>query len=282
MATTKPVPRTWSHPLERGIPPTWASEWGVDRQHGPFCAFEIDEVVQRLRWIPPRTFWMGSPEDEKGRFDWEGPRRLVTIPDGFWIFDTPCTQALWQAVMKENPSHFKNEERPRETEKCPVESVSWEQCQEFVSKLNERLDGLTLSLPSEAQWEYACRAGTETARYSEDIVAIAWYSENSDGKTHPVAVKEANAWGLYDMLGNVWEWCADAWSDGYAEKSRPSAHRVVRGGSWGGGAQGVRAAYRFSSGPSFRDDSIGCRFAEFREGVVSQASQSGASKGSGA
>ena len=148
------------------------------------------------------------------------------------MFDTPCTQALWQAVMGENPSHFKVADRP-------VESVSWEQCREFLTALNSRLDGVQLSLPSEAQWEYACRAGTETARYSENLDAIAWYDENSGNETHPVARKKANPWGLYDMLGNVWEWCKDVWVEDYTEKSRAaasadsaSAHRVIRGGSW--------------------------------------------------
>ena len=127
-----------------------------------------------------------------------------------------------------------------------MESVSWEQCQEFLTALNSRLDGIQLSLPSEAQWEYACRAGTETARYSENLDAIAWYDENSGNETHSVAGKEANSWGLYDMLGNVWEWCADVWVNDYTEKARASAaesasaHRVVRGGSWGDGALLVR------------------------------------------
>ncbi len=196
---------------------------------------------------------MGSPEDEAGRFSNEGPRHLVSIDSGFWMFDTPCTQALWEAVMGENPSHFKvadrpkeGADRPKEGADRPVESVSWEQCQEFLTALNSRLDGVQLSLPSEAQWEYACRAGTETARYLEKLDAIAWYDENSGNETHSVAGKEANSWGLYDMLGNVWEWCADLWVYDYTEKARASAAksafalRVIRGGSWDGVARVVR------------------------------------------
>jgi formylglycine-generating enzyme required for sulfatase activity len=266
MPTTRYPPRAWTHPLERGIPPTWASEWGEDRLHGPWCAFEVKDVVQRLRWIPPGVFWMGSPEDEEGRFADEGPRHLVSIDSGFWTFDTPCTQALWEAVMGENLSEFKGADRP-------VESVSWQQCQEFLTELNSRLEGLELSLPSEAQWEYACRAGTETARYSENLDAIAWYGENSGNETHFVAGKEANSWGLYDMLGNVFEWCADVWVKGYTEKARAavaesaSAHRVVRGGSWRSGARYVRAAYRNGDEPSIRLNSLlGFRCAEFRAG----------------
>jgi len=188
------------------------------------------------------------------------------------MFDTPCTQALWEAVMGTNPSHFRSADRPKEGADRPVESVSWEQCQEFLTALNSRLDGLQLSLPSEAQWEYACRAGTESARYSENLDAIAWYGENIGNTTHPVAGKEPNSWGLYDMLGNVWEWCADVWLDDHSKKPRAEAaesafaHRVFRGGSWDYDAQGVRAAYRTPSQPSYRDRDLGFRCAEFRPG----------------
>ncbi|MDR3638329.1 MAG: formylglycine-generating enzyme family protein [Isosphaeraceae bacterium] len=255
------------------MPPLWASEWGEDQRYGPWCAFEIGGVVQRLRWIPSGAFWMGSPDDEVGRWSAEGPRHLVTIESGFWIFDTPCTQALWEAVMGQNPCHFQNPDRPQETAKHPVEQVSWDDCQRFLSTLNSRLRGLQLSLPSEAQWEYACRAGMETARYAENLDAIAWYSENSGGETHVVGGKEANAWGLYDMLGNVWEWCADAWVENHTAKTRAptgesaSARRVFRGGSWGDDAQDVRAAYRDLGGPTDRDHDLGFRCAEFRPGL---------------
>ena len=167
-----------------------------------------------------------------------------------------------------------------------MESVSWEQCQEFLTALNSRLDGVQLSLPSEAQWEYACRAGTETARYSENLDAIAWYGENSGNETHPVARKKANPWGLYDMLGNVWEWCKDVWVEDYTEKSRAaasadsaSAHRVIRGGSWLDDARYVRAAYRNHDEPSVRNDYLGFRCAEFRQGVVSGARQGSEAEG---
>jgi formylglycine-generating enzyme required for sulfatase activity len=272
MSTAISPLRTWTHPLQRGIPPTWASEWGEDRLHGPWCGFEVKGVVQRLRWIPPGVFWMGSPADEEGRFPGEGPRHLVSIDFGFWMFDTPCTHALWEAVMGENPSHFKVADRPKEGADRPVESVSWEQCQEFLTTLSSRLDSLELSLPSEAQWEYACRAGTETARYSENLDAIAWYGGNSGDETHSVASNEANSWGLYDVLGNVWEWCADVWVNDYTEKARAagvesaSAHRVIRGGSWANGARVVRAAYRNDFEPSYRSNRVGFRCAEFRSG----------------
>ncbi len=208
-------------------------------------------VRQRLRWIPPGRFLMGSPPDEEGRSSEEGPQQEVTIAEGFWMFDTPCTQALWEALMGENPSEFKSSDRP-------VETVSWDDCQKFIVTINERFGfeqaGLSLSLPSEAQWEYACRAGTTTATYAGRLItygdnnapildAIGWYGGNSGidfelsngvdaskwaGKqfdfdkagTHPVARKSANPWGLYDVLGNVWEWCEDEWMGGFPERSR--------------------------------------------------------------
>jgi formylglycine-generating enzyme required for sulfatase activity len=198
-----------------------------------------------------------------------------------------------------------------------VEKVSWEDCRKFVEKINERFDlekvGLSLSLPSEAQWEYACRAGTTTATYAGPLKiegennapildAIAWYSGNSGidfelsngydasewpekqfefdkAGTHPVARKKANPWGLYDMLGNVWEWCKDVWVEDYTEKSRAavsdsaSAHRVIRGGSWRHVVLRVRAASRHRNEPSLRRYVLGFRCAEFRQGVVSGARQ---------
>jgi formylglycine-generating enzyme required for sulfatase activity len=218
------------HPLASGFPPPWASSWGQDR-HAPWVAFSVGAVSQRLRWIPPGRFLMGSPEGEEGRFENEGPQCEVTITPGFWIFDTPCTQELWEAVMSVNPSYFRSPTRP-------VEQVSWDDCQVFVQRLNTRIDGLVLLLPTEAQWEYACRAGTTTATYAGDLKilgqhnapvldAIAWYGGNcgvgfelengfdttnwrekqhefTRGGTRPVGLKEPNAWGLHEMLGNVW------------------------------------------------------------------------------
>jgi formylglycine-generating enzyme required for sulfatase activity len=242
---------------EGGDAPRWASAWGRD-EHGPWLDLRLVGARQRLRWIPPGEFWMGSPEDEEGRFAGEGPRHEQTIGAGFWMFDTPCTQTLWEAVMRENPSNFQGPFRP-------VENVSWDQCQEFLKRLNGRLEGLELKLPSEAQWEYACRAGTETPRYRERLSEIAWYLDNSNRETHPVALKAANAWGLFDTLGNVWEWCDDVWTDDYKAKNArvASAARVVRGGSWLSLVRYVRAASRGRYGPGYRLDPLGFRCAEF-------------------
>ena len=284
--------------LARMVRPHWASAIGRDR-FGLWSEFTIPgaDAAQRLRWIPPGRFMMGSPEAEAGRFDWEGPRHAVTIGTGFWLFDTPCTQALWTAVMDGNPSRFQTPSRP-------VEQVSFDDVQTFLTRLNARVPGLALSLPSEAQWEYACRAGTTEATYAGDLHiagdnnapeldAIAWYGGNSGvdfdldngvdssgwpGKqydhtragTRPVKLKQPNAWGLHDMLGNVWEWCEDHWHDGYKEApadgsawtaARGSADRVLRGGSWAGDARYVRAAYRCGNVPASRSGSIGFRCA---------------------
>ena len=267
--------------------PRWASAIGRDR-YGLWAEFTINPpppkqprglgrvfsrrprapapVRQRLRWIPPGRFLMGSPEDEEGRFANEGPRHEEQIGTGFWLFDTPCTQVLWEAVMRRNPSQFKGPDRP-------VEQVSWDDCQEFVRRLNGRLAGLELGLPSEAQWEYACRAGTETARYHANLKEIAWYYENSGGETHAVGGKLPNEWGLYDMLGNVWEWCSDAWRKDYsvARGEEPgvgaSVPRVIRGGSWRYNvAPLARAAYRDRGDPSAQVGDLGFRCAELMSG----------------
>src|SRR5262249_27255292 len=158
----------------------WASEIGRDR-YGLFSAFIVPgtSVAQRLRWIPPGRFIMGSPENEVGRYNDEGPRHEVMIGAGFWLFDTPCTQGLWEAVMGRNPSRFAGPKRP-------VEQVSFEDVSHFLERLNAMVPGLELSLPSEARWEYACRAGTAAATWTGDLGKsmalldpIAWYEENS-------------------------------------------------------------------------------------------------------
>jgi formylglycine-generating enzyme required for sulfatase activity len=208
---------------------------------------------------------MGAGGNDREAFENEKPCHLVRLTRGFWLFDTPCTQALWQAVMGGNPSHFKGAERP-------VENVSWQDCQQFMAKVNEQLPGLRLQLPTEAQWEYACRARMTTARYEDDLDAIAWYDKNSGGETHPVKQKRANAWGLYDMLGNVWEWC----HDGLREYSPANvidplgptdavAYRARRGGYWDDAARYVRAAYRHGFHPDDRFDGIGFRCASSGE-----------------
>jgi hypothetical protein len=256
---------TVDHPLSDGNPPAWASSWGQD-EYGVWVEFTLDGVKQRLRWIPPGHFTTGSPEDEPGRYEDEGPQHQVTLAQGFWLFDTLVTQALWQAVMGDNPSHFQSPQRP-------VERVSWEDCQHFIARLNQRIPGLELSLPTEAQWEYACRAGSASMYcFGDDEQLLgdyAWFSSNSQTRTHPVGQKRTNAWCLHDMHGNVWEWVQDWYLDGYYNDSPRTdpigpelgEDRVVRGGSWHSEAVYGRSAHRGSRKPTNRDNNLGFRLA---------------------
>lgn len=245
--------------------PAWASAAGRDG-YGLWADLKVGGVVQRMRYIRPGRFLMGSPETEEGRWPDEGPQHQVTLTEGFWLADTPCTQEFWQVVMGENPSYFKGAKRP-------VEQVSWDDVQLFLVKLGQGLTGgdMVPRLPTEAQWEYACRAGTQTSTYAggAEIVRneIAWYNANSSSETHDVAQKLANLWGLFDTLGNVLEWCADFWSGNYdgasgVDQEGPvmGSYRVYRGGSWSHHAGYVRAAYRYGYGPGFHNDGLGFRF----------------------
>lgn len=225
--------------------PLWADVSGRD-DFGPWASFTLtpkggSEVTQRLRWIPPGTFRIGSPAYEEGRFPDEDDGVDIAFARGFWMFETPCTQALWMAVMrpKTNPSGFKDNLGR------PVENVSFVQVGRFVQRLNKLKRGLDLSLPSEAQWEYACRAGTIGATWAGPTVLdgkdnaavldpIAWWEGNSGNETHSVGQRQPNPWGLYDMLGNVWEWCADEWH---------GSHEGVRADGAARG-RGVRPATR--------------------------------------
>jgi formylglycine-generating enzyme required for sulfatase activity len=262
---------TVAHPLADGNPPNWASEWGQDK-HGIFACLTVGGVTQRMRWIVPGRFLMGSPDDELGRFESEGPVHAVIISMGFWLFDTPCTQALWQVVMGDNPSGFRSPDRP-------VESVSWVDVQGFLAVINALVPDLRLSLPTEAQWEYACRAGTQTALYTGPIDTkgdgnapaldpIAWYGGNSAGKSHPVGEKAPNGWGLYDMLGNVSEWCADGRRNyslgGVTDptvRTEEGTRRSLRGGAWHDLARDVRSANRYWGRADGKSDAVGFRCA---------------------
>ena len=222
--------------------------------------------------IASGSFIMGSPNSEGGRYDDEAQHR-VTITRAFCMHTTEVTQGEWQAVMGSNPSRFAGC-----GSNCPVEQVSWEDTVRFANALSRReglqecyrgsdFVGVTCTgyrLPTEAEWEYAARAGTTTATYAERS-SVAWFSENGGNETHPVGEKRANAWGLHDMLGNVWEWTSDWYckyptgsvSDPTAAQAGPL--RVNRGGSWSRLARLVRAATRGGSAPGIRDDSLGFR-----------------------
>jgi len=283
---------------ESGQAPSWADAWGWDA-YGAWVQFSVqaadgDPVTQRLRWIEPGSFTMGSPQDELERFSYEGPQHTVRFTDGFWLFETACTQALWQAVMGENPSRFEGAERP-------VEQVSWDDAQRFIAALNDRVPGLGLGLPSEAQWEYACRAGTTTPfSLGEDIdPEQVNYNGNypyRGGKkglyrqaTVDVASLPANPWGLYEMHGNVLEWVQDPWHADYAgaprdgsvwASSAAGADRVVRGGSWGSFARSCRCAYRYGGAPADRDGALGFRCARVQVREPGKSSGSDAERAS--
>jgi len=206
-------------------------------------------------YIPAGDFMMGGDKDAD-----EKPVHKVTISQAFFMGQTEVTQAQWQAVMGNNPSYFKD------CASCPVEQVSWGDAQSFISKLNAQNDGFKYRLPTEAEWEYAARAGT-TGDYAGNLDSMAWYSADSGSKTHPVAQKTPNAWGLYDMHGNVWEWVQDWYSDSYYASS-PSVNptgassgsdRVYRGGGWADDAVNLRSAVRGDGSPSGRSGGLGFR-----------------------
>ncbi len=282
--------------LELVTPPPWVTRFGWDRC-GLFADFAVDGVTFPLRWIPPGEFVMGSPEDEPGRYPDEGPQHRVTVGQGFWLGETPVTQGQYTAVTGQRPSNFRNA-----GDQAPVEQVSWEDCRTFCQTLASKVTDLdpacAFRLPTEAEWEYACRAGTTSALYTgpltivgdcngPELDAIAWYGGNSgvdyDGGydssswpqkqyehthagTHPVRQKRPNAWGLYDMLGNVWEWCEDVWhgnfdgapTDGSAWLGE-GALRVCRGGGWLDYARYCRCSYRAPGGPGYRSNFLGFR-----------------------
>lgn len=208
------------------------------------------------------SFMMGSPSSEAKRDNDEGPQHRVTI-QSFQMMTTEVTQGMWREVMGSNPSKFKGDN-------LPIEMVSWEDAQDFTERLSVMDRGKGYRLPTEAEWEYACRAATTTRFYSGDsesgLSRVGWYKGNSRKKIHPVGLKEPNAWGLYDMHGNVWEWCEDRYgSDYYASSPAtdpvgPStgAGRVVRGGGWNYDARWCRSAKR-GSVPTGRSIYIGFR-----------------------
>jgi formylglycine-generating enzyme required for sulfatase activity len=222
-------------------------------------------ALDQFSLIPAGTFEMGDITGN-GQSD-ERPVHTVNITQAFYLQKTEVTQAQWREVMGENPSRFSG------CDDCPVEQVSWDQAQQFISRLNGMDPDAGFRLPTEAEWEYAARAGT-TGDYggTGNLDDMGWYSANSDGRTHPVAEKQANAWGLYDMHGNVWEWVQDLYSSSYYSVSpvddppgpASGSVRVLRGGSWNNFATSARSTNRLRNNPDNRIDINGFRLARTR------------------
>ena len=246
--------------LPQPFPPDWASAWGDD-VYGLWAELVVRDVRQRLRWIAPGEFWMGSPKEGSAAAD-EWPRHRVRIRFGFWMADTACTQALWQAVMGNNPSHFTGNLQH------PVETVSWGDVQVFLQALGSPAF-LTPDLPTEAEWEYACRAGTEGAfHFGARITPKLVNYGNLQKRTVPVKAFPANSWGLFQMHGNVWEWCKDgqrkytAAAVAVEDPEGPMGKtlvRALRGGSWFYQAGLARSAYRDSLRPDGWVQDVGFR-----------------------
>lgn len=203
-------------------------------------------------WIPAGTFMMGCSSGDSECYVNERPAHQVAITTGFWIGQTPVTQEAYQRVTGKNTSHFKGE-------RLPVDHITWEEAKQYCKAIGMRL-------PTEAEWEYAARAGTLGARYG-DVDDVAWYDGDSGSQTHPVGLKEPNAWKLYDMLGNVFQWTADWYGEKYYNSSEDAdpegppagSSRTYRGGSWASFPRSVRASYRGWGQPGYDEYSFGVR-----------------------
>ena len=221
----------------------------------------VNGVSFDMVYVEGGSFDMGATSEQgSDAYDWEKPVHRVTL-SGYYIGKCEVTQELWEAVMGSNPSYFKGAQNP-------VEQVSWNDCQEFISRLNS-LTGRTFRLPTEAEWEYAARGGNKSRHFkysgSDNIGNVAWYWDNSGYETHAVGTKSPNELGIYDMSGNVWEWCSD-WYGDYSAGAQtnpqgPSSgsYRVLRGGSWSNNARDCRVSYRSSNGPNYGIKIFGLR-----------------------
>lgn len=239
-----------------------------------------NSIGMKLALIPKGTFMMGSPTSEEHRWDNE-EQHQVTISKDFYLGITEVTQGQYEKVMGTNPSSFQGDEIKGSSANHPVEQVSWEDAVEFCKKLSElpeeKKAGRVYRLPTEAEWEYACRAGSNTAysfgKSARSLGDYASFKGNSNQQTHPVGEKKANAWGLYDMHGNVWEWCSD-WYGEYPTGTvtdpigpQEGPDRVFRGGGWLLVATDCRSANRYRDVPSFRSSINGFRVALSSSGI---------------
>ncbi len=290
---------TWENHPEQG-PGTWDSNGDLQAdQYGLFVDLKIKKnVIQRFRMITPGWFMMGSPEDEPERESW-GKEALheVILNQGFWVADTAVTQELWQAVIgdtrgnRDNPSYLEEE-----GDSHPIAQVSYQDTVVFLEQLNELIPGIKTRLLTEAEWEYCCRAGiatpfafgnrisTEQVNYNGQYPYHGGLMGKSRGQTVAVKFLPCNNWGLFEMHGNVWEWCQDYWQEDLSSEEpqldpagpEHGEFRVVRGGSWFLGGRGVRSAVRGKFPPHFRSPHIGFRIAltlEKEPGTASPSQQ---------
>lgn len=252
----KPKPTTPAKPTPAPVPAP--AESTASYANG---VLTVGSVTYKFVYVAPGTFTMGATPEQEYPYNEEEPAHQVTLTNGYYIGQTEVTQALWKAVMGSNPSRFKGDN-------LPVEQVSWNDCQDFIARLND-MTGQRFRLPTEAEWEYAARGGHQSrgTQYSGaySIDNCAWYDGNSGSKTHPVATKQANELGIYDMSGNVWELCQD-WYGSYSSNAvtnptgpASGSSRVIRGGSWYGNARICRVACRNCSAPGYRGSVFGLR-----------------------
>jgi formylglycine-generating enzyme required for sulfatase activity len=239
------------------------------RQPSRDAPFTISGLDLPMQWLAAGEGQLGSPDDEVSRGVDEGPVTSVVLSQGFWLGRTEVTQRQWFALMRTNPSRFVGED-------LPVEQVSWDDAMAFAERLTLRErragrlpEGYVYTLPTEAEWEYAARGGVNGA-FSGSVDNVAWHDQNSGGRTHPVGTRAGNAFGLHDMLGNVWEWCADWYAPypgGRVVDYRGPSHgfaRASRGSSWWAGPRGARPANRYRDPAVNRNDDLGFRIALVR------------------
>ncbi len=232
--------------------------------HPRRLTFRVGGVSFSMILVEHGTFVMGREPERDGDQYYDDKRaHEVMLTQDYYIGETQVTQALWAAVMGSNPSKMRGDDER------PVENVFWGECQTFVEKLNGQVEGVRFALPTEAQWEYAARGGNRSKGYkyagADEPDEVAWHKGNAGGETHPVGQKKANEIGVYDMAGNVWEWCADWYgeypTEAVEEPKGPETgdSRVIRGGSFGSRADRSRSAYRDAYAPEMRDGEIGLR-----------------------
>lgn len=262
-AVTKPKPaaKPKAKPKAKPAPRRNSTHHSSSTSSTVSLSAELNKLINNMVYVSGGTFTMGATSEQgSDAFDDEKPTHSVTL-SSYYICKYEVTQALWRAVMGSNPSNFKGDN-------LPVVWVSWNDCQTFINRLNS-YTGRNFRLPTEAEWEFAARGGNYSRHYkysgSNYIGDVAWYDDNSGTRTHPVGTKQPNELGLYDMSGNVWEWCSD-WYGSYSSYSQSDptgpnsrSNRVLRGGSWINNARYCRSSYRNGYAPGYRGYGLGLR-----------------------